>query len=311
MTEIYFVGDMRSPFIKQDEELLKEDHHVSVFDLGHHATSFRQIPMYLIASFSKLFLVNSSDVIWIWFADYPAIPFVIMSKLLGKPVVVNIGGYEVYACKELNYGNQLSKVRGAASRWILRNSDRVVVMSTAYEHIVHDVVPETKTTTVIIYPSIDTSVCDIPLPVKKNQAITAYCIGQARELKGIPLAEEIGKRTGKVIIVKNKPHDELVKLLLESKVYLQLSRTEHFNITTLESMACGCVPVIHAADGLRDTVGMYGIIVDYKNIQMAIDAMNHAMAIGDVQPQRDWARKFTKAKRKESIDRLLQEVCSK
>jgi glycosyltransferase involved in cell wall biosynthesis len=309
MTEVFFVGDMRSPFIKQDAELIAETHKIRIFDLGYHATSFWQIPTYLIASFSEMLHVHSSDAIWIWFADYPAIPFVIMSKLLGKPVVVNIGGYEVYACKELNYGNQLSPIRGLASRWILRAATKVVVMSSAYEQIVHDVVPETKNTTIMIYPSIDTSICELPLPEKKSRAITAYCIGQARELKGIPLAEEIGKRTGNVIIVKNKPHDELVKLLLESKVYLQLSRTEHFNITTLESMACGCIPVIHKADGLQDTVGMYGIIVDYKNIPMAIDAMNYAMAIGDVQPQREWARKFTKSRRKESIDRLLQEVC--
>jgi hypothetical protein len=231
-----------------------------------------------------------------------------MSKLLGKPVVVNIGGYEVYACKELHYGNQLSRIRGLASRWILRNSNRVVVMSTAYEHIVREVVPETKTTTVIIYPPIDTSMCDIPLPVKKHQAVTAYCIEQARELKGIPEAEAINEITGNVVIVKNLPHDKLISLLLESKVYLQLSRTEHFNITTLEAMACGCIPVIHKADGLQDTVGMHGFIVDYKNIPMTIDAIRRAMKIDDTKPRREWARRFTKTERRRRLNRMLADI---
>jgi hypothetical protein len=132
---IHFVGYLKT-FVKEEFELLRKDYTVTEFDLVIHASSFWQIPKYLIASLLDWKNVRNSDVVWIWVADYPAIPFILLAKIFRKRIIVNISGFEVYAAPDIGYGNQLSLVRGAASRWILRNAICIIVMSEAYKKIV-------------------------------------------------------------------------------------------------------------------------------------------------------------------------------
>ena len=102
MRKIFFVGDMRSPFIRSDVDLLKETNEVPfVFDLGEHAHSFKQIPSYGISCLKEFWNIKSADVVWIWFADLPALPIILIAKVLNKPVVMNLGGWEVSAYKEI------------------------------------------------------------------------------------------------------------------------------------------------------------------------------------------------------------------
>ena len=86
---IHFVGYLKT-FVKQEYELLQKDHTVTAFDLVIHASSFWQIPKYLITSLLDWKNVRNSDAVWIWVADYPAIPFIILAKILRKPIIVTI-----------------------------------------------------------------------------------------------------------------------------------------------------------------------------------------------------------------------------
>ena len=133
---IHFVGYLKT-FVKQEWELLKKDHNVTTFDLEVHAASFHQIPKFLILTLFDWKKIYNSDAVWIWVADYPAIPFIILAKIFKKPIIVNVSGFEVFAAPEIGYGNQLNPVRGAAYRWILRHATRTIVMSNAYKKIVN------------------------------------------------------------------------------------------------------------------------------------------------------------------------------
>ena len=145
---IHFVGYLKT-FVKEEFELLRKDYSVTEFDLVLHASSFWQIPKYLIASLRDWKNVRNSDVVWIWVADYPAIPFILLAKIFRKRIIVNISGFEVYAAPDIGYGNQFYLIRGAASRWILRNAIRIIVMSEAYKKIVQELVPSAN---VIVIP---------------------------------------------------------------------------------------------------------------------------------------------------------------
>lgn len=311
---ILFVGDTRSPFISDDYDLLRhmqqpdllmDLNKVTLFDLGIHAKSFDQIPEYLIKSFSEWRTVRDNDVVWIWFADYPALPFVMVAKIFGKKVVVNIGGYEVCAYPEINYGNQLQVIRGFVSRMILKMADKVVVQSKAYEKIVRGL---TGIESVIIPPYIDTTLCNIPLPEKNPIAITSSCSHKNDILKGIPVFNKVRMQSiYQSKVLRNVTRPALECELAKAKVYCQLSYTEQFNITTLEAMALGCIPVVSDRDGLPETVGNTGIVVPYGDVAATVEAINKAMHM-DGSAARERARQFTFARKAKAVEQLLYEV---
>ena len=303
--KILFVGDMRSPFIKQDYDLLRENHQVELFDLAEHATSFRQIPKYLIDTLFEAGRVRTADTVWIWFADYPALPFMIWSKLFRTPAVVNVGGWEVYGAKEIHYGNQLNPVRGAVTRWILRNVSCSIVMSRAYQDIILKLVPSAIVN--VIPGWIDTSLCNEPLPLKKEGIVTAYCTRSTYTLKALGVFDRARLFIPGMKKIKNVPHEQLMHELQMAKIYCQLSYTESFGMTLLEVMACECVPVVTDRDALPEVIGETGLTVPYGDVEKTIEAIRQALEM-DGGPARERARTFSKERRQNAIEMLLEEA---
>jgi hypothetical protein len=307
MAKIFFAGELRSPFIKQDMELLQEDHEISVFDLSTCATTKTQmITRYPLALANQIANILRSNILFIWYADYPEVPLIILAKIFNKPIIVNVGGAEVIAAPEIKYGHQLSKVRGFVARWILRNSDMGVVPSRAYVKIIKNLVPSAKVTAIPNY--INSAFCEVPLPEKEPIAITAICVSRTRLLKGIPTFEAATKgRPYKSVIVKNMPHDKLMEYFRQCKVYCQLSYTETFGMSLLEAMACGCVPVVTDRDALPEVVGDCGLIVPYNDVEKTKCAIEQAMSMSG-EPARTRARLFNKERKRTLINKLIGEL---
>ena len=57
------------------------------------------------------------------------------------------------------------------------------------------------------------------------------------------------------------PHEEVLYWMNLSKVYCQLSKTESFGVSIIESMIMGCIPVITNVDNLSEIIDANGIIV--------------------------------------------------
>lgn len=296
---LYFVGNLKSPFIRQNLELLSQDHNVTTFDLDEHATSFLQVPAYLVKSALETGRVLMSDAVWVWFADYPAIPFVAMAKLFGKPAYVNVGGWEVCNDPDMGYGNQVHVLRGAITRWILRNAT-CICMSEAYKKRIRELVPEA---TVAVIPGfVNTSVFK-PQPVKRG-VVTAYCdYPLAYHIKGITIFKRATSGM-EATVLKNVSHTTLIEALERTKVYCQLSRTESFGMTVLEAMACGCVPVVSDRDALPELVGNAGVVVPYGDAEKTWDGIMTAMQMnGDAARIR--AETYTRTGARLKIGELL------
>ncbi len=306
MTKIFFVGDLRSPFIEQDLEMLQEDNTVNTFDLGKHAFSFRQILNYQILCLQQSLKIHNADLIWIWFADYPALSIILIAKLFRKPIVVNVGGWEVCKSPEINYGNQLSTIRGAVTRWILRNVDRCIVPSQAYRAIIHKLERDAY---VCCFPNwIDTKLCDIATPRKYDRVVTAFCADSTRILKGIPTFEAVSKQVPyEMKAIKNISHESLIDEFKHAKVYCQLSYTESFGMSLLEAMACGCVPVVTDRDALPEVVGGCGYIVPYGDVEKTKEAIEKAMKVNGTKA-RDRARLFGRDKKKAQVNALIRKL---
>jgi hypothetical protein len=309
MRKIFFVGDMRSPFIRSDVDLLKETNEVPfVFDLGEHAHSFKQIPSYGISCLKEFWNIKSADVVWIWFADLPALPIILIAKVLNKPVVMNLGGWEVSAYKEINYGNQLKTIRGAITRWILRNSSHVITQSEAYKKIVMRVEPCAKNVSVVP-PWVNSNLYESPLPTKSG-VITAICsLSRDGVLKGIPTFNESTRGISDAKVIVNIPHDDLIAELKKAKVFCLLSLTENFPNVVMESLACGCFPIVTDRDGLLEVTGDVGFKVPYGDAISTRNAIVRALSINvSTEEMRNQARKFSRNRKKKSVEEILNLV---
>jgi glycosyltransferase involved in cell wall biosynthesis len=303
---IHFVGYLKT-FVKEEFELLRKDYTVTEFDLVIHASTFWQIPKYLIDSLLDWKNVQNSDVVWIWVADYPAIPFILLAKIFKKRIIVNISGFEVIAAPDIGYGNQLSLVRGAVSRWILRNATLTVVMSNAYKRIVTELVPGTN---VMVIPGwVDTNLCEEPLPEKHGVVTSLTNYKVVHLVKNIPVFIEATKGMDATVI-ENVPYTVLIKAFKSAKVYCQLSYTESFCVALLEAMACGCIPVVTDRDALPEVVGDVGFIVPYGNVEKTREAIRSALLStpADIKAVRDRARMFSIERRNSEVKKMLEEL---
>lgn len=277
-TRILYCGYMKTHFARQDYSYLSRFYRVETLDFSKVAASFNQVPEYLGQVITKILPgVLRNDVIWIWFADYPAFPIVLLAKLFGKKVIINHGGGELYPPNEIGYGFQMKKKRGAIARWLARNADMNIIMSEAYWKILHDCVPSAPL--YVIPGCVEASEYTPDFKKKEEVAVTAYCdYTMARIIKGIPVFEEVKKQSKYPMeVIHNQPHSDMIAAFLRAKVYCQLSYTESFGMSLLEAMACGCVPVVADRGAMPDMVGNAGIIVPYGDVPATRHAIRVAM----------------------------------
>jgi glycosyltransferase involved in cell wall biosynthesis len=306
--KVLFCGDMRTPFIRQDYELMKEiADETGLIDYSHIAAEVRHLPRYFLQLFTKILPgVLRHDICWIWFADYPAMPMVLFSKILGKHTVINVGEWEVTAFPEINWGCQLRRTRGWIARWLLRNADVIVVPSEPYADITKKTEPGTKRICVI--PNyIDTTLCNLDLPEKEQHVITTYCADGVDKRKGLDTFRAVAQSglPYRFDAYRRIPRKQMMDELKRSKVFCQLSYTESFGITVVEAMACGCIPVVTDRDALPWVVGDTGVIVPYGDVEKTRAAVEKAMLM-DGTPARDRARTFSKERKRERVEKLLK-----
>ena len=79
----------------------------------------------------------------------------------------------------------------------------------------------------------------------------------------------------KVKILTNISRDQLRSLFLNSRVYLHPTINEHFGISIVESMASGCIPVVHDSGGPREFVSQ---AFRYNNVEEAAKKVEKAVS---------------------------------
>ena len=308
--KVYFVGDLKTPFIGQDLALLCESNEVDVFDLAIHKSAFWQCPKYLLDTFLEWSRIKDSDIVYIWFADYPSLPFLVWAKVFGKPLVVNIGGWEVSGDVQTNYGCQLSSLRGLIAREIIRWSTVNIVPSLAYKKQTLSLVPSAIAKVIPNWVDEQLTTCEIP--EKKNMVVTACCAPGAEASKGVPMFREAARNLPcKSLILGGVPRSEYERVLKESKVYVQLSYNEAFGVSLLEAMACGCIPVVSNRGALPWVVGGLGFVVPYGDVDKARAAISAALTVSgkDIESVRSRAKYFSKERKKKLQQDLLESLC--
>ncbi len=93
--------------------------------------------------------------------------------------------------------------------------------------------------------------------------------------------DDLCKKHSNISIFPNLKRDKLLPLLSKAKVFFHPRPNEHFGIATVEAMAAGCLPVVHASKGSLEVVdnGKYGLVyTETKELPELIDfAFNSAI----------------------------------
>ena len=75
-----------------------------------------------------------------------------------------------------------------------------------------------------------------------------------------------------VEIIRNASYTKKMKLLKESKIFLNTAKNEPFGITTVEAIMTGCLPIVYNSGGQREIVSLPEL--RFKNKQQAIKLIN-------------------------------------
>lgn len=329
LTSIVYVGDIKSIFSKDDVALLSRDY--VVYPVFIDLVGKNYLKLIKSAFFEILPGIVNSDISITWTADLHTAYVVLMSKLLRKPSVVIVGGYEVCDMPEINYGLQTTKFRGWVVRWVLRNATCIIVPSVAYQYKVKDLVNVTS--------KIVSNCSEIPnIPIEKKLPIVVTVAGQygnaddfialkglftydaiAKSMPGILfyhigyVDDNVKKRCGNITFIGNKDRNEIGDLLNKAKVYCQLSYTESFGVALLEAMQFGCVPVVTDADGMAELVRDNGYKIKYGDVKAGVESVKNALNDNKDRSKiiSSMMEKYSKEQRKSSIMDIITDVINR
>lgn len=288
-----------STFVRQDDEILSEEHDVSKYRFLHEKNPIRFFWQF-IRQFVFLLLKGwQFDAFYIWFADYHSLLPVLFARISGKKSFLVIGGYDAARIKSFKYGVFYKKWRGFFAIHSMRKSSKNLCVSKHILRTISHIAPNSENT--LIYNCVGLATPKTSL--KKECLVLTVAIVKnelAYRIKGIDLFIEaagllpdytfqiVGIDRDLVIKKFNTlppnliltgliPHDELNRYYQTAKVYCQFSVIESFCVALAEAMLYNCIPVTTAVGGMAEVAGGLGLTVKRglaSITQAIIQAMN-------------------------------------
>jgi glycosyltransferase involved in cell wall biosynthesis len=312
-------------FLRRDFDLLAERHEV------------REVPCLAWGDWIRSFgALRGADLMFCWFGSVRFLPLVLLARLLGKPVVIISGGYDVANEPAIAYGNMRGGATAALGRLLFRLATVVVPYSRAgQEETTRNArVPLSRQR--LIYLGFPPMGSDAPLP-KRPMVLTVgrmdestihrkglLTIAQMSHLLpdveivmaggGTPEAMDAVRRAAgpNVQFPGIVSEGTLHQLLSEAAVYLQPSAHEAFGCAVAEAMLHGSVPVVSDRGSLPEVVGDTGFIVPPNDPQQL--AANVRLALGSPpggeRPRDRILRLFPLDARRQQLHELVEELCA-
>lgn len=295
---VLFVSSYSVAFILRDIALLKKHYNLLLANFVGVKKTITDFFKVITTVYRKF---NKADLAFIWFADFRACVTVVIGKLLKKPTILIIGGYEVAKVPEISYGGALSRISRVKTRWILQHAEIVVSVSKASQKELQQNL--NYSTSKLIYNGVEIDKFNINKAIHKEKiAITVGRITKSNLMrKGIePFVRAaaylpdipfyvIGKfdtdvhsflrtiASENVIFTGFISEEELIGYYQRAKVYVQASAHEAFGISLAEAMLCECIPVITDRGALPEVAGGTGFVIPFNDPKAVADAIEKAL----------------------------------
>lgn len=330
MKKILYIHPYNTTFIRRDKVLLQDKYKLIDLDFsrGCHGINGRlkQIGKIITAA-------HRVDLSYIWFADFSAFISVIWGKIISKPVIVIIGGYELANLPQYNYG----ALRTAFSSWrvkvILRLATRILVVDKSLQSDAENLMNRKQKNIQTVATGYDADKF-IPFSEKEDLVLTVAAVSDIDKarLKGletfIQTAIEMPETQFAMIglqaaamewaknlapknleVVSHISEKELLQYYQKAKVYCQLSCREGLPNALCEAMLCECVPVGTKANGIPTAIGETGFYAEFGDILQTTQSIHKALGSDLGAEARERLRQmFPQSRRAQELDNILSEL---
>lgn len=282
--------------------------------------------------FSLILEIKRSDVIFIWFADSHALITTLLARIIKKPIIIVIGGYDVAAEKKINYGLMQFSISRHMVKFILKRASRILAVSECNKKECEKYLG--INTAEIVYNCVDTNYFT-PFGKKENFVITVGLVSKITiKRKGLDIYVKVAEKLpnitfyligswekGAIKYLKSiaPPNvvftgfiseEELLRFYQRAKVYCQLSLHEAFGVSVAEAMSCECIPIISDRGALSEVVGNTGFCVEYGEVDEIVKAIKKALVdnINGANARKRVVEKFSLKTRREKIYKIIKEM---
>jgi len=280
-------------FVTIDRDLLAERH-----DVREYAQ-----PGPLPRPFAAWRAVSRADVVVCWFASWHAPAPLLAARLLRRPSILIVGGFDTANLPEIGYGYQQGGVRRILARTSMRLAGRLLTNSEwSREELRRNAGLDAE----VVYHGIPDPFGELPSGPRERMALTVGNVARlSLERKGMrafveaaahlpdvefvvagrwadDAADELRDVAGpNVRLTGELADEELADLYAHAAVYVQASRHEGFGMAVAEAMLAGCVPVVTSAGALPEVVGGAGVVVASPDPALIAAGVREALALGD------------------------------
>ncbi|MCD4672294.1 MAG: glycosyltransferase [Anaerolineaceae bacterium] len=326
MSSILFVHNALKSFVKIDRDLLAEKWHVQELFLPSPQK---------INPFAVFRAVQRNDLVVAWFASWHSLLPIIFARLLKKPSIVIIGGYDTANLPEADYGSQRGGLSRFISRFVIRNASWLITNSnSAKQEAITNAKADTEKICVIYH-----GLPAVPAPQHDNHESIVLNVGEVKRAnalrKGIqPFVQaaaylpgvkfvQAGSWIGDLIdeLRRDMPanvefkgfvsDEELLDLYERASVYVQPSLHEGFGMSVAEAMLKGCIPVVTRCGSLPEVVGDTGVYATSNSPADVAQAIQTGLSMDPVWRQRARDRilnEFSIERRREAFHVKVESV---
>jgi glycosyltransferase involved in cell wall biosynthesis len=281
--------------------------------------------------------VKKHDLVFGWFASWHTFLPIMFAKLLGKPSVVVVGGYDVAKIPEIGYGHQRGGLKKWVSRWTMRSATQVLAIScfSSNEALRNASIPQDRMHTLALgvpdsferLPQSPRSPLILTVgnvdrpnlrrkghePFVKTAALMPgadfVLVGAWKDEAAIEYLRSIA--TPNVFFAGRVDDQSLLDYYRKASVYVQPSLHEGFGLSVAEAMLAGCVPVVTRAGALPEVVGPRGEYIDSTAAHNIARAIQTALAYSESERAKIRQRildEFPMEKRRRALERIVTEL---
>ena len=318
-----FVHNAPTSFVMLDREMLATFSDVKEFDLYQRPTSPAAVWN----------AVRNCDVVFGWFASRHTLLPVLFARLLGRPSVIVIGGYDIACMPEIGYGHQ----RGGPARWISRTvialatrlvtnscysrdeaARNVGVRPERIEMIYHGIPDHFGGPARIFREQVALTVGHGSRSNLSRKGLEAFVRAAALmpDIKFVVVGRRVDDgfeylqsiATPNVTITGVIDDAKLNNWYRKASVYVQASLHEGFGMSLAEAMLAGCIPVVTREGAIPEVVGDTAVFVASHDPGGLAAAIRLALNKPDefrLEARERIATYFPLSRRREALERLV------
>jgi len=326
LPRILFVHNGRARFVQLDFQHIQERYLVTEYYLRSGRINPATVAQY----------VATHDLVFGWFASWHTFLPLLFARVLSKPSLLVIGGYDLANIPEIGYGHQRGGLRKWISRWTMRLATCLVTNSCYSQQEATRNAGIPKDRVHVVYHGVPDPLGTLLEGPRSRIALTVGNVDRAnlwrkglepfvRAGAFLPDVEFVVAGGWKDDAIEHlraiaSPNitftgwlddDTLLGYYRRASVYVQASWHEGFGLSVAEAMLAGCIPLVTHAGALPEVVGDCGVYVSSREPASIAQAVKAAMGLPEKERARARERilkRFPLEKRRRSLDLLINHL---